>query len=244
MRKKGGLITYVEEKFTINKRNLYTPSIHWEGLFIDIMHDNLPQKITIGNIYRPPRDNNSNKQIEYFLVPISSIIEEIAKENSNVLCSGDYNIDLLKLEDRQKFQEYFDLFLSKGIIPQITLPTRFSKRNATLIDQVFCKLLGKNTNVKSGIFVNKISDHLPCFTYFDMMESKNKIPKFVKIRVNTEEALTNFKNYLKESLTNMIFESDVSVDPNITYDKLDNLVQLSKDKFLPIKTVKFRKYKH
>ena len=86
--KKGGLITYVEEKFTISRRNLYTHSRHWEGLFIDIMHDNLSKKIILGNIYRPPRDNNSNKQIDLFLEPMSSILEDISKENSNIICIG------------------------------------------------------------------------------------------------------------------------------------------------------------
>ena len=86
--KKGGLITYVEDRFIINKRNIYTPSRHWEGLFVDIMHDNLPKKITLGNIYRPPRDNNSNRQIDYFLEPISSILELVSNEKSNVLWCG------------------------------------------------------------------------------------------------------------------------------------------------------------
>ena len=43
--KKGGLVTYIDEKFTINKRNLYNHSKHWEGLFIDIMHESLPKKL-------------------------------------------------------------------------------------------------------------------------------------------------------------------------------------------------------
>ena len=103
--------TYVEDKFIVSKRDLYTPSKHWEGLFINIMHENLTKEIILGNIYRPPRDNNSNKQIKYFLEPMSSIIELISKENSNVICCGDYNIDLLKLEERKKFQEYFCLYL-------------------------------------------------------------------------------------------------------------------------------------
>ena len=134
--------------------------------------------------------------------------------------------------------------VSKGSIPQITLPSRFSKRNATLIDQIFCKLTGRNSISNSGILVTKISDHLPCFTYFNMCESKNKIPKFIKIRVNTQEALNNFKINLRETLTSITFENDLTVDPNITYDKLHDAIQILKEKFLPIKTVKFRKYKH
>ena len=175
---------------------------------------------------------------------MSSIIEIISKENSNIICCGDYNIDLLKIEERNIFQDYFDMFVVKGAIPQLTLPTRFSKKNATLIDQIFCKLSGKITNSNAGIFVTKISDHLPGFTYFDVLETKIKHPKFVKIRVNTEEALNNFKNDLKETLQNMNFENNLYTDPNESYDKLHNAIQISKEKFLPVKVVRFKKYKH
>ena len=126
--KKGGLIIYLQEKFTYSQRNIYTPSKHWESLIIDVMHDDLLKKITLANIYRPPRENNSNRSIDNFLEPMASIIEILSRENSTLLCGGDFNIDMLKLEEREKFQQYFDMFVQKGVIPQITLPTRFSKK--------------------------------------------------------------------------------------------------------------------
>ena len=63
-------------------------------------------------------------------------------------CVGDFNIDLLQCEAREKFQEYFDIFLTNGLMPQITLPTRFSKKRATLIDQIFTRPTKKMTNHK------------------------------------------------------------------------------------------------
>ena len=242
--KKGGLITYVNERFTISKRDLYKTSNHWEGLIIDIMHDDLPKKITLANIYRPPRDNNSNKSVQYFLEPMSTLIETISNENSLFFCCGDFNLDLLKLEQRSIFQEYFDMFVLKGIIPLITLPTRFSKKNATLIDQIFCKYSGISKDMHSGILVTKISDHLPCFTYIDLIKRKHKQPKYVKIRVNTEQALDDFRNDLSESLLSENFANDLTQDPNISYDMLNSIIHSSKEKFLPIRIVKFKKYKH
>ena len=129
--RKGGLMIYLRDIFNYSMRNLYTSSLHWEGLFIDITHkDNelLPNKISLANVYRPPRDNNSNKSIDRFLEPFSEIFKILCRENSTLITGGDFNIDLLKLTEREKFQEYFDLFVSNGSIPQITLPTRFSKK--------------------------------------------------------------------------------------------------------------------
>ena len=113
-----------------------------------------------------------------------------------------------------------------------------------MIDQIFCKHPGTSQNSNSGIFVTKISDHLPCFSFIDILKPKNKHSKFVKIRTNTEEALINFKNDLTESLLNAKFENEITQDPNISYNKLESIIQSSREKFLPVKIVKFKKYKH
>ncbi len=69
--RKGGLITYLREHYTYTIRNDYKNSNHWEGLFIDITSESLTKKLTLGNIYRPPRDNYSNHSIDNFLLPIA-----------------------------------------------------------------------------------------------------------------------------------------------------------------------------
>ena len=45
--RKGGLIIYLKDFYTYTLRDLYSKSIHWEGLFVDITHKHnvkLPQK--------------------------------------------------------------------------------------------------------------------------------------------------------------------------------------------------------
>ena len=46
---------------------MYTQSNIWEGLFIDVSGQNLRRPITIGNIYKPPHNNNNNANIEKFI---------------------------------------------------------------------------------------------------------------------------------------------------------------------------------
>ena len=59
-------------------------------------------------MYRPPRNNNSNACVEKFLNELSSIIYKLCKNNNNTVIMGDTNLDLLKIDKREKFQAYFD----------------------------------------------------------------------------------------------------------------------------------------
>ena len=76
----------------------------------------------------PTHGNNSNASIDNFLLPFSNILNTLTRENSTIITGGDFNINLLQINEREKIQEYFDLFVSNGSIPQITMPTRFSKK--------------------------------------------------------------------------------------------------------------------
>ena len=53
-----------------------------------------------------------------------------------------------------------------------------------------------------------------------------------------------FRNEIKLSIDKCIFENDLFTDPNINYDKLENIITAAKDKCFPEKEVKFNKYKH
>ena len=96
-------------------------------MFIDIQGGNLDGKLTIGNIYRPPKNNTSNACIEQFLNELSPIISKLCKNNNNTVITGDMNLDLLKIDEREKFQAYFDLFVTYSFFPQIMYPTRISQ---------------------------------------------------------------------------------------------------------------------
>ena len=98
----GGLIIYLYKDFTYNVRNdLYQTSDIWEGLFIDITGQSILNKLTLGNIYKPPKNNNNNtKYIADFISEITPILHTLTQENSYAILVGDFNIDLLKLNER------------------------------------------------------------------------------------------------------------------------------------------------
>ena len=77
----GGLITYIHKEFTWTKIPLYESSNIWEGLFLDVRSNDMHKKITLGNIYKPPRNNNNNTNIETFTNQLSPTISQLEKEN-------------------------------------------------------------------------------------------------------------------------------------------------------------------
>ena len=178
----GGLMIYLSDLFSCNVKHVYNDnSSLWEGLFIEVQGGTLESKLIIGNIYRPPRHSNNNATIENFLTEITPVISNIAKNSCNIVVSGDFNIDLLQINDRVKYQKYFDVFLTNSLFPLITLPTRESKHSSTLIDQIFCKLKNFRDSDSSGILIRSLSDHYPCFALLDICKKKKHKPKFITI---------------------------------------------------------------
>ena len=100
-------------------------------LFIDVFHENTNKIITIGNIYRPPRNYNSNPTIKKCIQQINPIISKQSKENSHAIFTGNFNINLLEINTRIKYQAYFDQFVNDGFYPKIVQPCRFTKRTGS-----------------------------------------------------------------------------------------------------------------
>ena len=80
------------------------------------------------------------------------------------------NLDLLKIDEREKFQAYFDLFVTHSFFLQIMYPARISqvpshrsatnkrkyytRMSVTLIDQMFCRLKDISKAEFSGIILS------------------------------------------------------------------------------------------
>ncbi len=117
---KGGLMIYLHENFKYKlELNDYTT---WEGQCIEIMRGKtLNKPLYIGNIYRPPPKNLEfyNQFIEEF----APILVNLDKNNKDVILAGDFNIDLLKINEKHIINEYFDMLTINSVYPKITVPT-------------------------------------------------------------------------------------------------------------------------
>ena len=136
------------------------------------------------------------------------------------------------------------LILILILIPKITFPTRFTRTNGTLIDNLFCKLSSKTIDIKSGILIKKFSDHQPYFIVTNSLTKREHPPKYIQIRSQNELSLANVNIELHKSNMQEKMDKNILADPNINYSILESAIMQANNKYMPIKTVKFQKYKH
>ena len=241
----GGEVNYVDNSYDVTIKAQVNNSDVWDGLFLEIKHENLKNKIIIGNIYNPPKDNNESCNIKGFVSELEPIINDLGNTNSEVLICGDYNINLLGVNSEQHFSYFFDTMLAHSFFPKITFPTRVNNSSgATLIDNVFCKLSSLTLQTRAGILLDEISDHYPCFVSFNVCYTLNKPPRLVKKRLNSDKAIQHMLNDMNQYDISRKLTNDLSSDPNFNYETLHDHIAKMKDKHLPYKFEKFHKHKH
>ncbi len=149
--------------------------------------ENLNKPINIVNIYRPPNDllDSYNELIK----ELSAVLSTLQNNNNEVLVAGNFNINLLQINDRNVFSEYFDMFTSHSFYPKITLPTRLSNNLATLIDNFFCKLTETTLDTTSGILIKMFSDHQPYFIRLNNIKHKTHKPIYIKLNKQDIESI-------------------------------------------------------
>ena len=91
---------------------------------------------------------------------------------------GDFNVDLLKIDNHDESNLFYNVLTANGFRPLVLQPTRVIKSSATLIDNIFlndCVVKSKGGNV-----VSSISDHFAQFSCLDLFPKvrKEELPKF------------------------------------------------------------------
>ena len=117
----------------------------------------------------------------------------LSKSKCEVVLSGDYNVELLKLNDNTKISDFFDTITSLTFYHIITLPTRFSDRRCTLVDNFICKFSPAIMNSTTGIRTNTISDHQPYLINIHNLTTAQNTPTFVRINTQNYKSINNFK---------------------------------------------------
>ena len=91
------------------------------------------------------------------------------------------------------------MLVSNRLYPHIILPTRFSNNNGTLIDNLLCRIDKYAEQPNAGILAKQFSDHQPCFTFLNNVQLKDKPPKHITIRKQSQQAISNFVDDIKSS---------------------------------------------
>ena len=80
----GGLVTYIESSLNCSKINIENRSSIWEGLFVFVKDDYSEKEFVIGNIYRPPYNNNNDDNVNTFRSELNPIIGKLNDNNRNI----------------------------------------------------------------------------------------------------------------------------------------------------------------
>ena len=241
----GGVAIYVHNSFSFNRLgndDFKQNSNVFEGIFLEIFSNCQKQKkYVIGSIYRRPSD---------LVVDISQFIDEFTTVLSNIhatckqsYINGDYNIDLLKLQNNAHYNTFYENVTAQGFFPKITRPTRSFENSHSLIDNTFTNNLSKPHT--SGILTHHVSDH---FMHFSIVEDSEvhsiNHTKYIETETISLKSIATFKSSINKA--NLITQFDLNPlgDPNVNYNILAHALSEAKQKHIPRKVKRFNKRKH
>ena len=236
----GGLITYVHNNYNWEPLNVNDQTTGWENLFVKITHRSQnTKKYIIGNVYRVPNETVHDLQI--FNDEFAETLEILQSKRLQIYLCGDYNIDLLKIYQKNQNNLFFENLIAAGFQPKISLPTRLTDYSATLIDNIFCNRIDNN---ESGILINHISDHQMIYTYSTEKVYTTCVRQYVELETNDAQAMNTFLNKLQDSNITDKLDQDPNTDPNENLKQfLDTFTHL-KNEHLPKRRVTLNKRKH
>ena len=241
----GGVAYYISDALKFQILPLVINDELCDSLFIEIIGSNLGNqgcgKVILGNVYRPPRENINN--YTSFTESMEQILQTL-QNYPNVMILGDFNIDLLKIKEKEHVNAFFYCMISSGYFPKLTLPTRITSNSRTLIDNCFVKSLADLSDITSGILHQNISDHQPYFISLNKIMLPQSKHKFVKVATHTSIAFAALKEELSHLCSIDKFKQDLHDDPNLNYNTLNDILTTSIKKHFPTKLVKYQKHKH
>ena len=240
--KHGGLVTFIKENIEVDNFKVLNKNNTYEGLLTKICLNN-KQKLAILNVYRPPRNNNSNFQ-DFFLEFIPKL-NGLLLSNKEMVIVGDFNINLVQSSNNKNITDYLDHMFNLELFPLITYPTHFINTSASLLDHIFCKFSQLSLSGQSGILLSDLSDHCPTFLSLNTKPyHTNTHPKYIKTSSFTKESEILFKQDLETINFSDILDTNPLSDPNVNYNILLDVLTNLKNKYSYETKVRFNKYKH
>lgn len=154
-RRGGGVSILVNHKFCATKIDRISLNCDFlESLALELVVG--CHRMIVVAIYRPPNTN-----IADFLEKLDEFVSVLGSMNVTykLLC-GDFNLDILNMENDYSTQQFVDNLFSASFIPLITRPTRITDDTFSAIDNIFTS---NPTNAISGIIPCDLSDHYMIF---------------------------------------------------------------------------------
>ena len=115
----------------LDKDDYHQNSAVFESMVLKIHKiTNVYKKYIIGNSYRRP--SGSIDELLLFNKEFALLLNKLQANSHKSYICGDFNINLLKINDSEHYNAFFENVTSTGFFPQITMPTRLSDDSNTL----------------------------------------------------------------------------------------------------------------
>ena len=104
---KGGSTIYAKSDFNILERtDLNSTSDDYESIWVEIKNEK-SKNIICGSVYSHPCNNNDT--FNHFLKYLEVSLNKVMKENKEIYLCGDFNIDLLKINEIINHRNFYEL---------------------------------------------------------------------------------------------------------------------------------------
>ena len=194
----GGAALYLKRSVNSFMRpDLSVCTDKFEAVWAEIKNQK-SKNVLCASIYRHP--HNDITSFSDFIDYMEKTLSIIASENKDLYLCGDFNFDLLKLNENKKTERFFELMYSYGLFHQISIPTRVTDKTATIIDNIFTNnILCKKF---SGNITTDFSDHYSQYLSierqkFDVKENiiyKRDYTNFSRESFRDDVSIQNFNN--------------------------------------------------
>ena len=237
----GGIAIFIKDNLNYSVRDdldfLDTDNTKFDCLFIEILNgpNSKTRNTIVGVIYRSP----SHPTIRDLTQSLSKVLEKIQNENKDIILTGDLNIDLLQSGKHKHTTCFLDTLLSFHLFPKVTLPTRVTDSTATLIDHMFSNVSADKS--LAGTLTTNITDHYSNFLFTETSPTKTSKPNYISYRKITDQALLNFNTSLESETWEKVYNCN---NPNLSYQNFISIFTSHFNTNLPIKTVRFNRFKH
>jgi len=241
--KGGGVGFYIKEdiKFkTITNLTILQEKV-FECLTIEAIIDG--KKIIFSNFYRspnPPQGMTAKDAYDTFFNHFDNLLSDINNLGCKSFIFSDSNINLLKINNCDISETFFNNTFYNGFIHTIFRATRIQGNTYGLLDNIMTNII--SSNLLTSNIISDIFDHLPIF-YVDvdiLTSSANTDEYFYSRNFN----LTNMNNFRNDLQTKNWQSVTQNMDANSSYDIFWSIFKKSFDDFFPLKRIKQNKNIH
>ena len=200
-RKGGGLATYVRNTFCHEDnyekfvpKNMPEQSTASGEFLLTKIHKSKSQQrsIIIANVYRSPSKNS-----EIFFDNLESLLSKLNRDSEKqTLFVGDFNRDLINIDNDSRCQKLIDLMCDHGFVQTISRPTRVTAHSQTLIDHVYTNKI--YSMISTSVVTVDISDHLATVAKISLAPNFDRT-EFHPPRTMNEEDLPRYRHLNAEN---------------------------------------------